>query len=369
MDDHLWQIPIPVPYSFLVRDADLAWTCGQISLDGASTVLAPDDLPEQTNIVCDYIEDILGRGNMPLDALGKLVLYFIEKEAGDAQKMIACCRARFSSQPVLVPIAVPHFYFDGLLLEVDVFAGPAQKPSIERSTSHSTVNISDGGELAWVTLAVDPNHLAEGKLFLESALSEFGLSPNRRLCERWVAPCTGEGAPVVETVAHALREMDLISDEGTLIESADPSALLVSEITYVKGPSSAPAIVKSSETGGVRAIMRQIGRFSWFSARCTESELALVPQTSQVMATHAKGLYTAGMGFDAVVKSTSLYAGGSSDEELYENMRIRNNFYEKPGPASTGVPVNRFADDNSLIVVDFLTVQDLPNGLHADKTA
>jgi enamine deaminase RidA (YjgF/YER057c/UK114 family) len=360
-----WQMPIPVPYSFLVRDENLAWTCGQLSINGTSTVLAPGDLLGQTNIVCDYIEDILARGGLQQESLGKLVLYFVKKEAGDAERMMACCRARFGNRPVLVPIAVPHFYFEDLLLEVDAFAGTPGKPCFERSTDQATINITDGGELAWVSLAVDPDHLVEGRDLLETSLTEFGLSSNDRLCERWIAPCTRNGASTARAVAAALGRIDLITDEGALIESADSNSLLIGEITYVKAPS-APIVIKSHVAGGVKVNMRKIGRFAWFSARSTDGDLALVPQTSQLMASLAEALIAVDMDFEAVVKSTSHYVGGSSNEELFENMTIRNSYYNKPGPASTGLPVSGFADKNSRIAVDFLTVLALPTSKSSD---
>ena len=50
--------------------------------------------------------------------------------------------------------------------------------------------------------------------------------------------------------------------------------------------------------------MRQIGRFAWFSARSTDGDLALVPQTSKLMTSLAEALLAVGMDFEAVVKST-----------------------------------------------------------------
>ena len=72
----------------------------------------------------------------------------------------------------------------------------------------------------------------------------------------------------------------------------------------------------------------------------------------------AETLAAEGMDFSSVVKSTSHYVGGSTPEELYANMMIRNGYYRRPGPASTGLPVSGLADRNSRIVVDFLVLGD-----------
>ena len=61
----------------------------------------------------------------------------------------------------------------------------------------------------------------------------------------------------------------------------------------------------------------------------------------------------AGLGFMDVGKSTTHYVG-SSPEELHDNMRVRNIHYQKPGPASTGLPVFGFLHPASKVVVDLV---------------
>lgn len=181
-------MPIETPYSLLVTDGELAWSCGQIPLDGASRVMAPGDLARQTDIVCDTIEEVLRLGALPNDAIGKIVLYYVAREAGDKGRMIALCRARFGERPILVPIAVPYFYYDELLLEVDVFASARQGRVIEKSNDRARVRILDGGELAWAAMSVAVGHLAEGEKLLEAALQEIDLQKGDRISEHWIAP-------------------------------------------------------------------------------------------------------------------------------------------------------------------------------------
>jgi enamine deaminase RidA (YjgF/YER057c/UK114 family) len=325
-----------------------------VPLDGASQVLKPDDLTGQMEVVCDYVEHILREGGMGSDSVGKLVLYFVERNAGDMDAIMACCRIRFGDRPVLVPIAVPHFYFDGLLLEVDVFAGPPTGKSIERSSGRSRLKITDSGDLAWAMLTADPSELHEGADLLESGLSELGLLPAHRLSEHWIGPRGDDRSKTLARTARALGQIGLISDEGALVESKSPAALLTGEITYVKRPVSAQVIA----VDGVKIVARKSGPFAWFSARSLDRNLGLVQQTSCLMAALAETLKKQLLDFGAVVKSTSHYIGGNSADELLENMKIRNGYYSAPGPASTGLPVSGFADASSRIVVDFLTVRD-----------
>lgn len=221
-----WKLEIQVPYSLLVADRELFWTCGQVPLDGASKVLAPDDLLGQTRVVCDHIEAILGKNGIPPDAVGKLVLYYVRREPGDADRMTAYCRECFGRRPVLVPVAVPYFYYDGMLLEVDAFGGAANGTTFERSGNGAQVSMTDGGKLAWAALTIDPAEVAEGIALLQAALADFGIAPDQRLQEHWIAPYGNAGR-----LAGALERAGLISDGGSLVESADPAAPLVGELT------------------------------------------------------------------------------------------------------------------------------------------
>ncbi len=352
-----WKMPIPVPYSFLVRDGNLAWTCGQIPVDMASQVLAPSDLVEQTNIVCDYIETILARAGLTAAGLGKLVLYYVDRTPGDSERMMACCRSRFGDQPVLVPVAVPYFYFDHMLLEVDAFAGVENGRSIVKTAGNATVRLKDGGEHCWVSLTVDPDNLEQGRTVLDATLSEAGISPLHRLSEHWVA--AKSATTHLSQIAQNLARCGLIADQGALVKSHDKSADLIGEFTYVKSPT---GTVDESvqDSSGVRLVKRRIGRSSWFSIRSTDASLSIVEQTRKIVSALGNALDVDGMNFNAVVKSTTYYAGGSTDAELFENMTIRNHCYATPGPASTGLPVAGFANDESRIIVDVIALADLP---------
>jgi enamine deaminase RidA (YjgF/YER057c/UK114 family) len=344
----LWAMPIEVPYSLLVRDGDLAWSCGQVPLDGAARVLAPGDLARQTEIVCDTVEEVLRRGGLAREDLGKLLLYYVAREDGDRERMTALCRARFGARPLLVPIAVPHFYYDGLRLEVDAFAGARRGQVVEKSNAAGSVHILDGGELAWAAVNLVPGRLAEGEDLLGAALRELDLHKDGRISEHWIAP---PGA-----TAQTLRETDLISDEGALVAGACDRDEVIGELTFAKGNGEA-ARTWSKEVSDVRVAGRQRGRLTWVSARCLDGGLDLVEQTTHLMAAIERMLRELGVTFQDVVKSTSHYVGGSTPEELHDNMGVRNHYYRKPGPASTGLPVFALADPNSRIAVDVLAAR------------
>ncbi len=223
-------MPIEIPYSLLVRDGDVAWTCGQVPLDGDSRVVAPDDLVAQTRVVSDHIEEILLLGALPNAAIGKLVLYCVSRRDSDKKRMIEAFRARFGSRPILAPIAVPHFYYQGLLLEVDVFASAVQGCTVEKSNDAARVQLVDGGAITWASLTVAPGCLAEGAELLEAALSELDLKPGDQISDHWMAPA-GETPPQTST---------LISDHGAVLVGAPGHHdRLAGELTYSRAPNNA----------------------------------------------------------------------------------------------------------------------------------
>ena len=80
-------------------------------------------------------------------------------------------------------------------------------------------------------------------------------------------------------------------------------------------------------------------------------DIGLVDQTKAIMKAFDALLLKKDLSFLDVAKSTTHYVGGSA-EELHSNMQVRNAYYSKPGPASTGLPVFGFGDQNSKVVVD-----------------
>lgn len=352
----LWGMPIEVPYSLLVKDRELAWTCGQLPLDAESRVLAPGDLAGQTEIVCDHIEEILKRSSLDIGAIGQINLYYVAQTSGDAGDMLSVCRRRFGARPILVPISVPYFYYDGLLIEADVFTGWPAGDLFEKTVEPSPIRIVDGGELVWVAMEVADSDLEDGLLRLDEELAKLGLAGANRLSDHWsVAGDDAVGRPAAD-IAERLARMDLISDPGALVRGSQFQDSIIGQLTFVKGRSQTS--VKTTAAGdGIQLASRQAGRFTWVTGRSTVSDDGLVDQTTQVMAAIDACLRTQGLAFTDALKSTCHYVGDSSAEDLHDNMSVRNRYYRKPGPASTGLPVFGLADGRSKTAIDILFAQ------------
>ena len=70
------------------------------------------------------------------------------------------------------------------------------------------------------------------------------------------------------------------------------------------------------------------------------------------MAAIADAMRARGWRFEAVTKATTHYVGSSAAEDLHDNMAVRNAYYRRPGPASTGLSLAAFPFSQSKIAVD-----------------
>lgn len=322
--DSLWQMRIDVPYSLLVRDGDYAWSCGQLALDAESNVLAADDLSAQSSIVAGYIQEVLGRGGLQPANLKRLVLYYVPAQDGTDEQLVdsmrSVFRAELGDEVLLDAVPVPHFYYDGIVLEVDAFAGPVKDDVFE-----------------WLSVEVSVSEL-------DSVLDD--IDPNTILSAHWFAP-----AGDLSVVSSSLQDRGFVHDAGAVVSSGDQTGTVRGVLLQT---SSAGVSRRSILHGDVRATSVTSSGIGWIAARSTRAGDGLVEQTEHIMEVIASLLEAEGVDFINVVKSSALYVGDSSDDDLYANMRVRNRRYAKPGPASTGLPIFGLADPASQLTVDIL---------------
>lgn len=127
------------------------------------------------------------------------------------------------------------------------------------------------------------------------------------------------------------------------------------ELTFARDPGSGPSLVAQPLPGTSIVVRSSRDHFS-ISARSVVPHLSLVSETQAIMAALERVMRDRGWQFSAVCKATTHYVGSSAASDLHENMSVRNAYYLRPGPASTGVPVAPFPFSSSKIAVDVLGV-------------
>lgn len=324
-----WGMRIAVPYSTFLETGGYGWSCGQCPLDLDGRVLHPGDPVRQAERVADVILDILSSAREPARmALETLVVYHAPMSPADRKAMLQCFLRRFGDEVALVPVPVPHFYYDGMCLEVDVFACRIDATSLRnRAFSHDL----DGGDL-------------------DAALSRWithnALIPDGLLAAHWFVPKSR-----IAPIADLLIGKGLAPDPGTIVATSDSRAV-GHVIQSLAGPVQAH---RKAPEGGSFVLRKAADGWVWLSGRSSAAG-GLLDQTAAIMAGMGEMLEAEGFSFADVVKQTTHYIGDASEEALHRNMAIRNRRYEgiTPGPASTGVPIDALADGVSVTAVDIL---------------
>ena len=65
-----------------------------------------------------------------------------------------------------------------------------------------------------------------------------------------------------------------------------------------------------------------------------------------------------GASFGDIMKVNAFYTGTDEPDDLHANVNARSSYFSKPGPASTGVPLNDLAYEDMLIEIDTISMVD-----------
>lgn len=319
-----------VRVSTMVRVRDLGWTCGMCPLDVNSAVVAAGDLPKQANFVCEMIKTVFARaGFEPKDA-AKLVIYHAAKSTVELEQMLDVVRGHFPSQPVLMPVLLDHFYYEGMLLEVDAYADASLEPAA--APFSNKFQIRQGKNFTYV--AAHAASLSQ----IDSALSHLDLTGENALTAQWYSSETLDGW------SREGASFPPLAHDFVQVEARDTQSLSA-DLTFARH---CPVAAKETAEG---VVVRRAGDLVMLSAAAGRSDLNLVEQTKVVMDRLDQTLSKEALEWAHVVKISAPYVGDASEADLHENLKIRHGFHAKPGPASTGLPVRSFLDRPCKIVV------------------
>jgi hypothetical protein len=176
-----------------------------------------------------------------------------------------------------------------------------------------------------------------------------GASANALLADHWFVAGPGAGGILTD-----LHEAGLVTDRGAAVGVTLPDRVVaMGELTFARAADGGTRFLAPT-LPGTAVFARHSQTHFWITARSLSPTLPLVGETEAVMAAIAATMVAQGWRFDAVCKATTHYVGGSAAEELHDNMAVRNAYYRRPGPASTGLPVASFPFSPSKIAVDLL---------------
>lgn len=343
--DTVWKMRIDHPYSLFVRDGDLLWSCGQCPLDGDGRVLHPNDLHVQAQEVAGFIRRFLGKMNSSGGSIARLVVYYVQSHTDDAERLRGHFHREFGDGVQVIPVAIPHFYYEGMLIEVDVFAselksGHALHVDEKTGLRIETVN---AGDLSWVSVTTTraPPTATDAIAAMDRLLDKAGLTRAALLAEQWFVD--GSWSPNLESVLIK----PATGPTCDVVRVTAGNGQMLGALTFAPDP----VVERTVAEEGVSLSFRKSRRHFHIKAFSTALGSGLVEQTSRIMRSVERLLREEQLFFEDVRKATTYYIAGSSAEELHDNMSVRNGYYAKPGPASTGLPVEGFPLSPALISI------------------
>lgn len=350
--DTVWKMRIDHPYSLFVREGAILWSCGQCPLDNLGNVLHPGDLLSQAKAVAGFIRRFLGEMQSQTSSIGRLVVYYVKTAPDDVARLKELFRREFGQSVQVVPVAVPHFYYDGMLIEVDVFASDekAGDTRFVHEENGLTLEVTDAGPFIWATVSSARAISKQIGQQLNGLLARADLSPDALLAEQWFLP-VGCGA----------SETGLLVGDGRVAQNAiwvsDADAEIRAELIFAKAPISrglSRATVSDRDHLSISLCMA--GGYFHLTACDASPDRNLVEQTASIMKAVEALFADVGVSFRDVRKAATYYVAGSSAGELHDNMSVRNRYYTKPGPASTGLPVEGLAVPGAQVSISLFGV-------------
>lgn len=353
-----WAMGIELPYSLAVVDAGALWSCGQCPLDMQAEAIAKGDLAAQTRLTAHFIREQFTPYGMAPAGIAKLVAYVVEDGRTSLADVADILSDELGAVPIVTAVGVPHFYYAGMMIEIDVYGTTEGTPTGRPVTvvPGATATVVSSGPLVHCRLQLEPN--ADGAAAVRSLAPQLegAVTGLDRLLS---ARLYGDAARARDGQFDALAEA-LGTDGGRAVHASLPGgAAITADLVFHRGTGNDPAVAArlTEATNSVRLEVRKSGPFLMLAGRVATSGFAMPEATRRIMEAFASALTAEGLGFADVVKQQTHYVGGASAEDLYSNMRIRNGFYAKPGPASTGLAVHRLGDGQANIAIEVLALR------------
>lgn len=313
----MWSMPVDVACSLMVTTAGIGFSSGQCPLDQTGAVLHPGDAVAQADFAAGLVDHCLSlTPETPHAAL--MVVYHLAADEASLGRVLAPFKERFPGA-VLAPVRLPHFYYPGMTIEVDLFASSA--PPGVRSARVGGVDVSAvaAGPVTLASLSASTGDPVD-------ALAALDLVPDQLLAAHWSG-------------LESAVPPELLAGPGSTIASGMGTGHRQGILVFAPEP-----VTVSTTPGG--AIMRSSGRIAWLATRSSNPDLsAAATEAMDALALdHLPGIRT--------LKATTRYVGGPTPDDLHGNLAVRHARFPRPGPASTGVPVAALSD--ATLTIDML---------------
>ena len=397
--DH-WHLPIEIPYSMGVRCGELICLSGQVDFDPDGTCLHPGDLNTQTAAATKHIEHVLNDLGCEMSDVTKLTVFYVQDGTVDEDAYCARLAALITGKasPTLALIPMPHLAYPGLMVEIDAYAMRAENgaplprtyvdvPQIPKLCEPFALGIRCG-EL--IFLSCQNCRDVSGVLFRPDDI----VAQSEQVLGRIEQCLQSVGAEPTDIV-----KVNTWYTGGGTVEDWERGARIRAEFFPEPGPAATgiplPRMGFDGETIRVDAwAMRATdgtrlprmhawpeGHWDWpihlpFKHGVHSGDLIFIGgqvsldprgrvvnpgdmtmQTKTSMDNIGRVLAELGAAHSDIVKVNTFYAGGARAEDLHANVDIRSRYFDRPGPASTGVPLDYLAYPEMVIEIEAIAAR------------
>ena len=374
------------------------FTGGQADLNCAGEVVNPELLEPQCESVIRFVENILRDLDATLADVVRWVVYFVGDAEDEADILSLLDKATPAScKPTVSTICLPALCYPGMRIELEAVAFCPAENSIQK------VQYARGENLP--ALADGFSHaVRRGDLVFTSDCSAVAANGQVQEPDNLIA----QTHLMMECLDNTLKLVDASMDDvlklnvyylgdGTAANWSEPALIRAAHFTD-PGPAATGIALQSFARPGLMtkiAVTAGAGSgkvprdYAWPENHWDWTEplpykhgnrfgnlihlggqVALdqhaqvlhpdnmVEQTRLAMQNVASVLAEFGATLDDVVKVTTFYQGSASASALHENLLIRSGSYNKPGPATSGIPVTNLVYESMVVEIEVIAIVD-----------
>lgn len=393
-----WSLQVDIPYSMGLACGDLIYLCGQADLEGDGLVRNSHELLKQSQSAIGHIDNLFHELDASLEDLVKLVVFYVPEPSISEADYIAALSTMLTTanRPVITLVPVPRMFYPGLMVEIDAYgmqgddlcrhdvadgSGFSQLVRAGEMIFGGGINaIDEAGEV------ISPGDiLAQSRLVLDELSSRLGragagVADLVKINNWYVA---GGSA---DEWAESARVRALFYPEpgpcatGIPVHNLNQSGAMIRTDFWAMLDREGNSIDKTRSWPE--------GHWDWpihlpfkHGLRCRNlvfvgGQVSMDPeaniidpgeveiQTGTSMDNIGKVLAEFGLDHSDIVKLNTYYQGSSGDDgtldadALHRNVTIRGSYFEKPGPASTGIPFRCLAYEGMMIEIEAIAMTD-----------
>lgn len=395
-----WRLPIAIPFSMGVRCGELICLSGQVDFHPHGSCRHPGDLETQTAAAVKHVECVLNDLGCEMSDLTKLTVFYVQD--GTVDEDAYCTRLADliagNASPTLALIPMPHLAYPGLMVEIDAYAMRAENgarlarsyvdvPNIPKLCEPFVLGLRCGeliflsaqncrdvsGIVTWPDDIVVQSERVLGRI--AECLQSLGAEPadivkvntwytGAGTVEDWIQgariraeffpepgpAATGIPLPRLGFTGEAIR-MDawaMRARDGTPLPRthAWPEAhwSWPIHLPFMHGVHSGDLIFE----GGQVSLNPQ-------GHVLHPGDMTVQSKTS--MENVGRVLVELGATYADIVKINTFYVGGARGDDLHANVGVRSRYFDRPGPASTGVPLEYLAYPEMVIEIEAIVAR------------